>query len=112
VVTFSWTAVEDPSGVSYILEVSSSPEFTGTVLRKEAMDQTQYTLTSAEALPDGKYYWRVKAVDGAGNESGWTTGHLFTVGGQLWIFGIILAAVIIIGLIIWRVVVLARRGWK
>jgi hypothetical protein len=112
VVEFSWNAVEDPSGVSYVMEISGSPEFTGAMLRKENIAQTQYTLTEEEALPDGSYYWRLKAVDGAGNESGWTTGQLFKVGGQLWVFGVILGAVIILALIIWRIIMLRRRGWK
>ena len=112
VVTFSWTAVEDPSGVSYILEISGSPEFTGAMLRKDSVTQTQYTLMKEEALPDGSYYWRVKAVDGAGNESGWTNGLLFKIGGETWIFGAILGAIILLGLIIWRVVTLNRRGWR
>lgn len=112
VVTFKWTAVEDPSGVSYILEISGSPEFTGAMLRKDAITKTEYTLTKEEALPDGSYYWRVKAVDGAGNESGWTTGQLFRIGGELWIFGVILGAVILLALIIWRVIAVSRKGWR
>ena len=112
VVAFQWTAVEDPSGVSYVLEISSSSEFTGTVLRRDGIDKTEYTLTKEEALSDGSYYWRVKAVDGAGNESGWTTGQLFRIGGELWIFAVALATVLILALIIWRVVSLSRKGWR
>jgi hypothetical protein len=112
VVIFSWTAVEDPSGVSYLLEVSGSPEFTGAVLRKEDLSGAHYTLTNDEALPEGSYYWRVKAVDGAGNESGWTNGQLFKVGGEWWVFGVALGIIIVLGLIIWRVVTLKRRGWR
>ncbi len=112
VVAFKWTAVEDPSGVSYVLEISGSPEFTGAMLRKDGIEKTEYTLTREEALPDGSYYWRVRAVDGAGNESGWTTGQLFKIGGEWWIFAVILAAVVMLALIIWRVVSLSRRGWR
>jgi hypothetical protein len=112
VVAFSWTAVEDPSGVSYLLEISNSPEFTGAMLRKEGLAQTQYTLTKDEALPDGSYYWRAKAVDGAGNESGWTTPQLFKTGGEPWLIPSVLGALIVLALIIWRVVTLSRRGWR
>jgi hypothetical protein len=112
VVTFVWTAVEDPSGVSYILEISNGPEFSGAMLRKDSLTKAQYMLTKDEALQDGSYYWRVKAVDGVGNESPWTTGQLFKVGGEIWIIPAILAALIILGLIIWRVVVLNRKGWR
>jgi len=84
-VTFTWTAVEDTSGVTYVLEISNSPEFTGAMLRKEGLKEAKYTLTKEEALSDGSYYWRAKAVDGVGNESGWFTPQLFKVGGEIWI---------------------------
>ncbi len=112
VVTFSWTAVEDPSGVDYTLEVSPSPEFTGAVLRKDGLAQTQYILTTDEALPDGSYYWRIRAVDGAGNEGDWTNGQLFKVGGEWWLFAVAFGVIIILALIIWRVVSIKRRGWR
>jgi hypothetical protein len=112
VIAFNWNAVNDPSGVSYVLEISGTPDFTGTMLRKENLDEPSYMLSEEEALPDGSYYWRVKAIDGAGNESNWTTGNLFTVGGQAWIFGVIFGALVILALIIWRVLVLRKRGWK
>ena len=43
-----------------------------------------YTLTSdEEKLPstpaDGFYYWRVKAIDGAANESDWSAANKFWV---------------------------------
>ena len=50
VITFTWTAVEDPSGVTYLLEISNSPEFTGAMLRKEGLTSDKYTLTKDEAL--------------------------------------------------------------
>jgi len=112
VVTFIWTAVEDPSGVDYTLEVSGNPEFTGTVLRKDELTQTEYTLTDKEALPDGSYYWRVRAVDGAGNEGGWTNGQLFRVGGEWWLFAAAFVVIIILALVIWRVVSIRRKSWK
>jgi hypothetical protein len=111
-VTFSWTAVEDPSGVDYTLEISNNPEFTGAVLRKEGLAQAQYTLTKDEALPDGSYYWRIKAVDGAGNESNWTNGQLFKVGGEWWLFAVAFGVIVILALVIWRVVSIRRRAWK
>ena len=112
VISFTWTPVEDPSGVTYLLEISNSPEFTGAMLRKEGLKEAQYTLTRDEALTDGTYYWRVKAIDGVGNESGWTTAQLIKVGGEIWIFPAIIIALAIVGLIIWRIVRLNKRGWR
>ena len=113
-VTFRWSAVEDPSGVYYLLEISPSSDFAGTVIRKESLAATEYTLSDDEALTKGNYYWRVRAVDGAGNQSDWTNGQLFRIGGFDW-WLILLAAVgvvVVVG-IIWRFVHMGRHGkWK
>ncbi|MBC8275024.1 MAG: IPT/TIG domain-containing protein [Chloroflexi bacterium] len=96
--TFKWTDVSDPSGVYYSLQVSSQSDFATTVLSKEDLVEPKYTLTDDEALLRGKYYWRIKAVDGAGNDSGWTTSILVKVGLMpLWAF--ILIAVVAIAFI-------------
>jgi len=85
--TFEWTGVSDPSGVNYSLQVSSQSDFATTLLSKEDLVESKYTLTESEALLRGKYYWRIKAVDGAGNDSGWTTPILVKVGLMpLWAF--------------------------
>lgn len=77
---FSWSPVTDPSGVSYNLEIAKTEDFTNLSLRKVNLNETTYKLTSKEALSYGIYYWRVKAVDGAQNESPWTTPQSFRVG--------------------------------
>jgi hypothetical protein len=113
-VTFRWSAVEDPSGVYYLLEISPSSDFAGTVIRKESLAATEYTLSDDESLTKGNYYWRVRAVDGAGNQSDWTNGQLFRIGGLDW-WLILLAAVGVIAVagIIWRFVHMGRHGkWK
>jgi hypothetical protein len=85
--TFEWAGVSDPSGVNYSLQVSSQSDFATTLLSKEDLVESKYTLTESEALLRGKYYWRIKAVDGAGNDSGWTTPILVKVGLMpLWAF--------------------------
>ena len=97
--TFEWTDVSDPSGVYYSLQVSAQSDFATTVLSKEDLVESKYTLTDDEALLRGKYYWRIKAIDGAGNDSGWTTSISFNVGLMpLWAF--ILIAVVVIAFII------------
>ncbi|MEJ2739844.1 MAG: IPT/TIG domain-containing protein, partial [Dehalococcoidia bacterium] len=71
-VTFDWTDVEDPSGVHYELEISTQSNFSTTLLKVTDLNDSQYTLTEAEALSHGEYYWRVRAIDDAGNASDWT----------------------------------------
>jgi ribosomal protein S9 len=113
-VTFDWSDVEDPSGVYYILEISPSANFAGTVIRKEGLAASGYTLTKDEALAKGDYYWRVKAEDSAENQSEWTNGQLFRVGGlDLWLLLLIIVVAIVVIIIIWRLVSVRRRGeWK
>jgi hypothetical protein len=98
--TFKWADVSDPSGVYYSLQVSSDQsDFATAVLDKENLVGSKYTLTDNETLLRGKYYWRIKAVDGAGNDSGWTTPILVKIGIMpLWAFIIIaVVATAIIG---------------
>ena len=93
--TFEWTDVSDPSGVHYSLQISSQSDFATTVLSKEDLVESKYTLTDDEALLRGKYYWRIKAVDGAGNDSGWTQSILVNVGLMpLWAFILIIVVAI------------------
>ena len=68
----SWGPVEDPSGVTYDLQLSDTPEFTAPILEKTGLATPEYSLTDEEALSRGKYYWRVRAVDQADNASLWT----------------------------------------
>jgi hypothetical protein len=85
--TFEWGAVSDPSGVSYSLQISAQSDFATTALSKENLVESKYTLTDDEALLRGKYYWRVKAIDGASNDSGWTQSIEFKAGLMpLWAF--------------------------
>ena len=86
--TFEWASINDPSGVYYSLQISSDKDdFETTILSKEELTESEYTLTEDEALLRGKYYWRVKAIDGAGNDSGWTAPILVKIGLMpLWAF--------------------------
>ena len=81
---FDWEDVEDPSGVTYTLQVALDADFTTIVLAKEGLPDSEYTLTEEEKLEstekEAPYYWRVKAVDGASNESEWITPRSFYVG--------------------------------
>lgn len=70
--TFDWSDVYDPSGVTYDFEIVN-------VFIKVGLIQSSYTLEDSEALPDGTYYWRVRAVDGAGNVGNWSETRLLYV---------------------------------
>jgi hypothetical protein len=82
--SFVWSPVSDPSGVTYTLEVATDPVFQDVIIKKTGLKDAGYTLTTAEELKpvshQTPYYWRVMAVDGAGNESPWSAYQSFYVG--------------------------------
>ena len=86
VTQFDWESVEDPSGVTYELQVATSDDFAAASMVLESMGLTdsEYTLTNEEALPsrseEEPYYWRVRATDGAGNIGNWSDFSTFHVG--------------------------------
>jgi len=79
-ISFKWSDVSDPSGVTYDIEVSEGSNFAKTLVSHTKLADAKYTLTEAEALPNGEYYWRVRAMDGAGNASDWTAATAVKVG--------------------------------
>ncbi len=79
-VAFKWSDVSDPSGVSYEIEVSDQSNFIRKIFSRSKLIDARYTLTEAEALPNGEYFWHVRAVDGAGNASEWTPTTVVKVG--------------------------------
>jgi hypothetical protein len=60
---------EVPDAVSYQVEVASNPGFSKVVWKGEA---TQAIAVPDKVLPDGTYWWRVKAVDQAGTQGLWS----------------------------------------
>jgi hypothetical protein len=84
VTEFEWSAVTDPNGVTYTLQIARNAGFSDLVVEKKGLATTAYQLTEEERLkPASKqqpYYWRVKAVNGAFSESPWTSPQSFFVG--------------------------------
>ena len=76
-VFFDWRDVTDPSGATYALQIASNKTFSmgSILLEKAGLTDSEYYLTEREELEPTKeealYYWRVRAIDGASNESKW-----------------------------------------
>jgi hypothetical protein len=101
--TFQWSTVSDDSGVHYSLQVATSDDLTATgeflnpLIAVTGLTETTYTLGETEALPLGTYYWIVQSVDGADNESDWSTAGSFRIGFlPLWAFIVIIVAVVVL----------------
>jgi hypothetical protein len=108
--TFEWSAVSDDSGVRYSLQVATSDDFTASSLIVSVTNLTEASYTLTEALPYGTYYWIVQAVDGAENESGWTSAHSFRVGLlPKWGLIAIIVAIVVLLVALIRSLVIRRR---
>ena len=57
--TFDWANIVDEFGVKYSLEVDDDIDFSSPLVAKSKLYSPSYTLTDAEALTNGNYYWRV-----------------------------------------------------
>jgi hypothetical protein len=102
-VTFEWSSVPSINGiVTYTIEISDQANFASEQLefQKSGLSQPYFTID----LEPGKYFWRVKAVYGSGDESDWAlSDNMFRVGMfSIWMLiligiGSIIALVLIIG---------------
>ena len=116
---FEWQAASDDSGINYyVLQIASNAQFTSEAisfsqnLAEEHLtvgtesNTVSYTLPRNSALPYGSYYWRVKAVDGAQNESGWSTSYSFKAGLlPLWaLISIVASIAVLIGALIYLLI--------
>ena len=82
---FDWEDVESLSSpVAYHLQVASAEDFSELIMEKEGLADSEFTVTKGEKLTavkkDAPYYWRVRAIDSAGNEGEWSTPGSFVVG--------------------------------
>ena len=82
---FDWEDIKDPGlPVTYTMQLASNRDFTSIVVEKKELSKSEYSITETEKLkPGGKsapYYWRVKTVDSAANESAWSSPQSFYVG--------------------------------
>ena len=77
--TLQWTAVADHSGVTYTLVIDNEPTFDSAYYVYYMTGLTENQRAIENALSNGIYYWRVRAVDGAGNIGSWSDNFKFTV---------------------------------
>jgi hypothetical protein len=60
-VSLTWSKLE--GAVSYLVEIARDPRFSNVYLEKS---NSTTTLWLAKNVPDGRYFWRVRGVDGQG----------------------------------------------
>jgi hypothetical protein len=67
--TFRWTVVSDPSGVTYQIQVDNDPSFSSPEVNVTGLANNTY---HSPTLAYKTYSWRVRAIDGTGNQSDWS----------------------------------------
>ena len=81
--------VTDPSGVTYTIQIATDDQFSeqSVVLERTGLTDSEYAIATEDKLKqtgqEAPYYWRVRAVDGAFNNSEWTTASAFYIGWSL-----------------------------
>ncbi len=79
-VAISWSAVNDPAGItSYNWQVSTSSTFGNIVLHNSVSGQT--TQDTVSGLANGTYFWRVQAVNNSFVQSAWSAPLSFNITG-------------------------------
>ncbi len=78
---------DDSLPVTYTLQIASDAGFTTIVLQKTGLTESEYTVTTKEekealkpSTKQAPYYWHLKAIDAASNETDWTGTGTFYVG--------------------------------
>ncbi len=74
---FDW--YEPEPGLAYELQIAKNAQFTTVALSKIRVPPASYTLKPNEALADGTYHWRVRAIDKASNVGPWSEVGVFVV---------------------------------
>jgi hypothetical protein len=113
--SFNWTDVSDPSGVTYVFQIASDSSFGILILEKTGLTSPGYQMMEEEKLESGSmvYYWRVKAIDAAHNESDWTFARTFRVGSAppAWISYIVIGCVVIAATVTFFWIRTRRQRW-
>jgi len=111
-VEFSWSSVEDASGVVYTFELSQQASFSGSVIRRENLEKPAFTLQAGQRPGPGEYHWRVRAIDLAGNAGEWSRVQTIEFSGfaYLWIAAAGLGVILLVVLIVWRIRAISKKG--
>jgi len=69
-------------------------------------------LPATERPGTGEYYWRVKAIDLAGNTSDWSQSQTISITGFgfLWIIFVVIGVLAVAAAVVWRIRSISKRG--
>ncbi len=78
----TWSQVTDVSGVTYKMQIDNNVTFASPLLTVPGVPSNIYSVSPA--LAAGTYYWRVKAINGVGNQSDYSSYSSFNVVATTW----------------------------
>jgi len=103
---FDWEDVTDDSGLTYSIQIATDANFPdiSLVVNESGLASSEYSISEENALlsvsEEAPYYWHVRAIDGAGNESPWTGVRSFYVGGSFKVSQGVIYSLIAVGALI------------
>lgn len=82
--TFDWDDVADPSGVTYRFQLATDASFKDVLIDEKDLADSEFGIAEDSKLESASkkepYYWRVRTIDGAFNESDWSKPASFYTG--------------------------------
>ncbi|MFA6518582.1 MAG: LamG-like jellyroll fold domain-containing protein [Candidatus Shapirobacteria bacterium] len=77
---FTLSDPDSADTVKYLIEIDDSSNYSSPLISYTSdlapQGSTSFTVSQDQALPEGQYYWRVKAVDNNDNQSSFTTASI------------------------------------
>jgi hypothetical protein len=108
----NWSADADQAGLKYSLQISKMPDFTGMAVQKDNITGTSFNLLSSMLPAGGTYYWRVRAVNDAGDIGPWSNSWKFdsSAASPLVLAIIFTIIVLLLAMIMFGIIALVSRS--
>jgi predicted phage tail protein len=73
----TWSADTVQAGLKYSLQISKTPDFASVAVQKDNITGASFNLLRSMLPAAGTYYWRVRAVNDAGDIGPWSNSWKF-----------------------------------
>ena len=108
----TWSAEAVQPGLKYSLQISKMPDFTGMAVQKDNISGASFNLLQSILPAAGTYYWRVRAVNDAGDIGPWSNSWKFdsSAASPLVLAIIFTIIVLLLAIIIFGIIALVSRS--
>jgi len=110
--TMTWSADAVQPGLKYSLQISKMPDFTSVAIQKDNISGASFNLLKSVLPAAGTYYWRVRAVNDAGELGSWSNSWKFdsSAASPLVLAIIFTIVVLLLAIIIFGIMALVSRS--